>query len=64
MVRIVDGTKPIPPPTEEERREALAAIDRIDRLRQELLAARGGRYFPSAVEMLREMRGEQDEDEG
>ena len=52
----------LPPPTSEERERALAALDRIERRHKEMLAAREGRYFPSAVEVLREIRGEQDED--
>ena len=62
MVRISESGKPLPPPTPEERERALAALDRIEERHRRWLAARGGRYFPSAVEVLREIRGEEDEE--
>lgn len=51
--------KRLPPPTAEERARALAALDDLERLHQEMLAARGGRPFPRSVDVLRELREEQ-----
>ena len=51
----------ISPSSVEERNHALAALDRIERRHKGLLAARGRAWFPSAVEVLRELRGETDE---
>ena len=63
MVRIVDprGGWP-PPPTPEEREEALALLERIKQRRERLLAARGGKPFPGAAEVIRELRDEADAD--
>ena len=49
-------------PSDEERARADMALDRIERRHKRLLAARDGVWFPSAVEVLRELRGESDED--
>ena len=63
MARLSEsGLKRSPPPTPEERERALAALADLRRLHQELLAARGGKFFPSSVEVLRELRGEMGED--
>ena len=62
MVRICENGKPLPPLTDEERERALEALDRIEERHRRLLAARGGRYFPSAVEVLWEIRGEEDDE--
>ena len=62
MVRVSVNGEPLPPLTPEERERALAALERIEERHRRLLAARGGRYFPSAVEVLREIRGEEDEE--
>jgi hypothetical protein len=47
-----------PPPTPVERERALQALEELERFHAELLAARGGRPFPSAVDVLREVREE------
>jgi len=63
MVRMSDsGMKRLEPPTEEERRRALEALDRIEARHKQLLAERGGRWFPSAAEVIRELRDEQELD--
>jgi len=62
MVRLSDtNLKRSPPLTTDERERALQALERIERRRQSLLDARNGRYFPIAVEVLREIRGEGEE---
>lgn len=61
MVRMSDTeVKRLPPPTLEERERALRALDELEQFHRELLAARGGRPFPSAAEVLREVRGDDD----
>lgn len=63
MVRINDSSlNGRPAPTKAERTRALEAIARIERRHAEMLAARGGRFFPSAVEVVREIRGDTDEE--
>ncbi len=63
MVRLSDASyERSPSPTPEERDHALAALDRIRRRHAELLAARGGVPFPSAVEVLAELRAERERD--
>ncbi len=62
MARQVELDTEAKPPTPEERERALAAIERIRRRHVELLAARDGRWFPSAADVLREARGETDEE--
>ena len=59
IVRMSDSAmRRLPPPTPEEREQALKALDELEELHRELLAARAGRPFPSAVEVLRELRDE------
>ena len=51
------------PLTAEERRRGLAAMDDADRLRQEILAQRGGQLFtPESWELLNESRDERSRD--
>jgi excisionase family DNA binding protein len=51
-------TLQIPPLTEEERERGLQALEELKALRREMLQRRGGKPFPSSVELIREMREE------
>jgi hypothetical protein len=62
MVRMIDSKSRREPPTPEERERALELLERIRLRREEMLAARGGRYFTSAAEVIRELRDEGEED--
>mgnify|MGYP001172913852 CR=1 FL=1 len=53
---------PLLPPTLDETREALEAIDRVARHREELHRARGGKPFESAGKTLDELREERDQE--
>lgn len=46
------ATITLPPLTEEQKAQALAALDRARELRERLLASRGGRLFSSSGEIL------------
>jgi excisionase family DNA binding protein len=49
----------VPPPlTAEERARGLAAVERLTRLQDELLARRGGKPFSPAWELLEEARAQ------
>ena len=56
MIRIRNTTTPLPPSTAEERARALEALDRLRRRRERLPAERGGEFFPSAADVIRELR--------
>jgi hypothetical protein len=60
MVRMSDGKTGWVPPMPEERERALEALERLRRWREQILAERGGRYFTSAAEVIRELRDERD----
>lgn len=60
MVRIVDGSGSISPLTQEERRTMGETLERIRARRERMLQERNGRYFPSAAEVIRGLREEQD----
>lgn len=61
MVRQVDlPFQELPPLTEVERALARAALERMRRRRDALLAARGGRPFPEASEEIAAMHAERD----
>lgn len=63
MVRIRNHELPqLPTPTAEDRMAALETLERLRRWREEVLAARGGRYFTSAADLIRELREEEDHD--
>ena len=63
VVRVTDTkTSRLPPHTPQEREQALAALDRIRRRRARMLAARAGKFFPSATEVIRELREESEQD--
>ncbi len=44
--------------TPEEQRRALETMDRIQEINKEILARRGGKPFPSSVDIIHEMREE------
>ncbi len=46
------------PLTEEEREDALSALEEARRLRSEMLAQRGGKLFSDSSELIEEMRKE------
>ena len=48
------------PPTPEERQQMRVALERLQRRRDQLLAARGGKLFPDAGREVAEMRAERD----
>jgi hypothetical protein len=61
MVRQMDiPLPPLSPPTDEERARARAALERMRRRREALLAAREGELFPEAAQEIAEMRAERD----
>ena len=62
MVRLSVNGKPLPPLTPEEREWGREALERIRLFRAKLLAERGGQYFTSAAEVIRELRDELDAD--
>ena len=51
-------TREIPPLTEEERQRGLQVVAELKILRQKMLERRGGRPFPSSVELIRDTRDE------
>lgn len=55
-------TYEFPPLTEEERERTRRILDEVARLREEMLAERGGRPFDDLQEILDEMRGRDDDD--
>ena len=44
------------PLSDDERRRTLALLDRISQRREAMLAARGGRFFPSSGKEIADMR--------
>ena len=61
MVRMSDGrTDRVPSPTADEREQALALLRRVRQHREQMLAARGRRYFDCAADVIRELREEQE----
>jgi excisionase family DNA binding protein len=54
----IHTTLPVAPPTEEEVRERLAAMEEAKELRAQMLARRGGKPFSPSWEIIREAREE------
>jgi hypothetical protein len=55
----VDWTGPFPRLTEEEKQQALEAMERAWEFQERLLAERGGVPFPESWPLIREAREEQ-----
>ncbi len=49
---------PLPPLTPEEQQRVREALDRAAQIRAQLLAERGGRFFPSSGKLVDDMRAE------
>jgi hypothetical protein len=62
MVRMTDSRKEWVPRSPEEYERALEALARLRRWHEQILAERGGRYFTSAAEVIRELREERDQE--
>lgn len=61
MVRLnVSKLERLPPPMPEERRWALAALERIKQRRAVLLAANAEELFPNSADEIAELRAERD----
>lgn len=61
MIRMTDYTTKLPPPAREERQRVIELLERIRLRRERMLTERGGRYFPPAADVMREVREANDE---
>ena len=60
MARETEHRIHVEPMTLEERQQLRAALERADRIREQLLWARGGRRFPPASEDIAAIREERE----
>lgn len=58
MTQQLTTSYPLPPLTPEEQEQWRIGLERAAQLRAELLAARGGKFFPPSGRFVDEMRAE------